>query len=96
MTPKKPNGREHSLRVPRLPLVSVRRQIWEAALDLQRDGRSIAATLAKRFDLPAHTIEAVLLLEGAKHERTAAALRTGIANTLELAREAGGAEEFAA
>lgn len=94
MTPKKPNGREHSQRVPRLPLVSVRRRSWEAALELQRDGRSISATLTKRFDLPAHTIEAVLLLEGAKPARTAAALRTGIVNT--HAREVGGGEEIAA
>jgi hypothetical protein len=73
-----------------LPLAPVRRQIWEQACDLIASGelREHSAILAGRFHSSERIIDRVLVIEGMRHEREAAALRTGLLNTLEIAREA--------
>jgi hypothetical protein len=53
--------------------------------------REISAVLAGRFNTGERIIDAVLVAEGMRHERTAAALKTGILGALELARDAGAA-----
>lgn len=50
--------------------------------------RSIAAVLANRFNTSERIISLCLITEGMRHERIAAALRTGVLNALEIAREA--------
>lgn len=82
---------------PRLPLPAVRRKIWEAARDLvaSGDGREISSVLASRFSTSERIIDAVLVIEGLRHERIAATLRTGIVSALEQAREADGEAEAA-
>jgi hypothetical protein len=73
-----------------LPLPAVRRRIWEQACDLIASGelREHSAILAGRFHSSERIINRVLVIEGIRHEREAAALRTGLLNTLEIAREA--------
>jgi len=73
-----------------LPLAPVRRQIWEAACDLIASGeqREHSAILAGRFHSSERIVNQVLLLEGLRFEREAVALRNGVLNALEIAREA--------
>jgi hypothetical protein len=73
-----------------LPLPAVRRRIWEQACDLIASGeqREHSALLAGRFHTSERLINRVLVIEGMRHEREAAALRTGLLNTLEIAKEA--------
>jgi hypothetical protein len=73
-----------------LPLPAVRRRIWEQACDLVASGelREHSAILAGRFHSSERIINRVLVIEGMRHEREAAALRTGLLNTLEIAGEA--------
>jgi hypothetical protein len=80
----------------KLPLRPIRRRIWDAAQTLAHCGEPIIATLAKRFDLDHLTIEVVLVAEGRRHEREAAALRNGIVNALEIARESSNSDEWMA
>lgn len=92
MNPRKPARAAISARpAPRLPLPAVRREIWEAARDhvASGDGREVSAVLANRFRLGQAVIDAVLVHEGVRHERIAATLRTGVANALAMAQEAG-------
>lgn len=96
MTPRKPAARAGSSWKISLPLRPVRKRIWEEARELAGSDRPIGATLSRRFELPPATIEAVLVWEGIRHERTATALRTGIVNALEIAREASEENEAAA
>jgi len=82
----------------RLPLPAIRRQIWEQACDLIASGEQCehSPILARRFQCSEGVISRVLLIEGMRHEREAAALRTGVLNALEIAREAGlSMDEFA-
>jgi len=81
----------------RLPLAPVRRAIWEAARDLvvTGDAREISGVLANRFSSSGAIIDRVLVLEGMRHERIAATLRTGVSNALDMAREAADREEAA-
>jgi hypothetical protein len=73
-----------------LPLPAVRRRIWEQACDLISSGeqREISTILAARFHSSERMINRVLVIEGMKHEREAIALRTGLLNALQIAREA--------
>lgn len=90
MNPRKPaRAATTNRRSLRLPLLPVHREIWEAARDLVAAGdpREVSAVLANRFNTSERIIDAVLVLEGLKHERVAATLRTGIVSTLEQARE---------
>jgi hypothetical protein len=99
MNPRKPTRTATSARQsPRLPLQPVRREIWEAARDLvaSGDGREVSAVLGNRYRLSEAVIDAVLVHEGMRHERVAAALRTGVVNALALARDVGDSEEAAA
>jgi hypothetical protein len=85
----------------RLPLPDVRRQMWEQACELVVAGESrrVSCVLANRFRTSERIIQHCLIVEGMRHERIAATLRTGVVNALELAREAGAAvdnEEFLA
>jgi hypothetical protein len=50
--------------------------------------REISEVLASRFHTGERVIDMVIVLEGIKHERIAATLRTGVLNALELARDA--------
>ena len=50
--------------------------------------REHSAILAGRFHSSERIINRVLVIEGMRHEREAVALRTGLLNTLEIAREA--------
>jgi hypothetical protein len=80
-----------------MPLPSVRRRIWEQACDLIASGeeREHALVLAGRFQCSQRIIHRALLIEGMRHEREAAALRTGVLNALTIAREArNSVEEF--
>lgn len=79
-----------------LPLPAIRRRIWEQACDLIASGEhEHASILAGRFHCGERVISRVLLIEGTRHEREAAALRTGVLNALEIAREAGSSvDEF--
>lgn len=83
--PRKPMGRE--VRAVRLPSPVVRQQIWDAAVGLLGSERLISVTLARRFQLSPEAVESVILREGMRHERTAAALHTGILSALQMARE---------
>jgi hypothetical protein len=90
MAPRKQPSKATASRRGALPLAPVRRQIWEAACELITAGesREHSAILAGRFHSSERIITRVLLLEGMRFEREAAALRTGLLSTLELAREA--------
>jgi hypothetical protein len=92
MTPRKQPTKATALRpsVP-LPLAETRRQIWEAAADLiaSGDARDISAVLARRFQTTQATISRVMVMEALRYEREAAALRHGVRNALQLARDAG-------
>lgn len=87
---KKPPQREVEARRVRLPLAPVRAQIWAAACELVGDGHAdeVSATLANRFHTSERIIDMVLVLEGMKHERIAATLRTGMIAALEESRRA--------
>ena len=88
--PRKQPSKATSSRRTALPLAPVRRQIWEAACELITAGepREHSAILAGRFHSSERIIMRVLLIEGMRHEREAAALRTGVLSALEIAREA--------
>ena len=90
MNPKPAGTATSNRQSPRLPLLPVRRKMWEAARDLvaSGDSREVSAVLANRFNTSERIVDAVLVLEGLKHERVAATLRTGIVSALEQAREA--------
>jgi len=94
MTPRKQptKATEPPSGVP-LPLAETRRQIWEAAAELIAlgDPRDITELLAKRFRASHATIARVMVLEALRFEREAAALRHGVRNALQIAREAGAA-----
>jgi len=49
----------------------------------------ISAVLANRFHTSERIIDLVLVAEGMRHERVAAALKTGIVAAMHSAREAG-------
>jgi hypothetical protein len=87
---KKPAASAKTSRRPRLPLPAVRQQIFAAAADLiaSDDQRELSAVLSKRFGLPERAIDLALVTEGMRHERVAAALRTGILSALESAKDA--------
>lgn len=87
--PKKPPQSARGTR-PRLPLRPVRQEIWVAACDLLIHGdlRDIPAVLANRFHTSERIIGVVLLVEGMRHERVAAAFRNGIAESLNAGHEA--------
>lgn len=53
------------------------------------ESRELSAVLAGRFNTGERVIDAVLVAEGMRHERTAAALKTGIIGALESAKDAG-------
>jgi hypothetical protein len=53
----------------------------------------LGKALASRFSTSERIIDLVLIIEGMRHERTAAALRTGIVGALEAARDASAAIE---
>jgi hypothetical protein len=74
----------------RLPLPAVRLRIWEAACELVAIGesRDLCAVLAGRFSTSARVVGLCLVIEGLRHQRTAAALRSGILSALELGRDA--------
>jgi hypothetical protein len=93
---RKPAARAGTPRRPRLPLPAVRVQIWQAACDLVAAGdtRELGRTLASRFSTSERIIDMVLIIEGMRHERTAAALRTGIVGALEAARDAAAAVDI--
>jgi hypothetical protein len=76
-----------------LPLPSVRRQIFEQAADLiaADDPRDVSVVLARRFRASESVIARVMVLEALRYEREAAALRHGVRNALQIAREAGAA-----
>ena len=90
---RKPAARAGALRRPRLPLAPVRVAIWQAACELAAAGdtRELGKTLAARFSTSERIIDLVLISQGMRHERTAAALRTGIVSALEAAKDAGAA-----
>jgi len=91
MTPRRQPGRAISARpAPRLPLPAIRKRIWEQACDLVAAGdtRDLARVLANRFSTGVDVIDIVLVLEGSRFQRGAAALKTGVLNALALAREA--------
>ena len=90
---RKPAARAGMLRRPRLPLQPVRVEIWHAACELVSAGetRELGKALASRFSTSERIIDLVLIIEGMRHERTAAALRTGIVGALEAAKDAGAA-----
>ena len=96
MTPRKQPTKATAPRpaVP-LPLVPIRRQIWEAACELILSGERIhiSGALANRFRTTERVINCVLVTEGMRHQREAAMLRTGLLNTLELSRESAAAVE---
>ena len=73
--PKKPPRAAGSPRRPRLPLRPVRLQIWAAACDLviQGHGDEVSAVLANRFHTSERIIDMVLVTEGMRQERVAAA-----------------------
>jgi hypothetical protein len=77
----------------RLPLPQVRRRIWIQACELVAVGeqRELSAVLANRFHTSERIIDTVLVSEGMRHERIAAALRNGLVNTLSIAHEASSA-----
>ena len=50
--------------------------------------REPSTILAARFHSSERVINRVLVIEGMRHEREAAALRTGVLNALAIAREA--------
>ena len=76
------------MRRPRLPLKPVRQQIWAQACELVIAGhaREISQTLANRFHVSERAVDAILVLEGLRHERTAATLKTGVLSALEESR----------
>ncbi len=86
---RKPVASSTSNRSVRLPLIPVRRKIWDAARDLVAtgDAREVSAVLANRFRLPEAVIDAVLVHEGIRHERVATTLRIGVTNALTIARD---------
>lgn len=88
---KPPQRASNASRKPRLPLPAVRARIWAAAVEMVADGSSeaIISVLANRFHTSHRIIELVLIVEGARHERVAAAFRTGIISTMANAREIG-------
>ena len=90
MALRKQPSKACSARRAALPLPAVRRRIWEQACDLIASGeqREPSTILAARFHSSERVINRVLVIEGMRHEREAAALRTGLLNTLEIAREA--------
>lgn len=93
---RKPAGSDATIRRhSRLPLPEVRRQIWAQACDLVAAGesRELSAVLANRFHTSERMIDTVLVTEGMRHERVAAALRNGLVNTLSLAHDANAAVE---
>ena len=53
----------------------------------------VSAVLANRLHTSERTIDMVLVLQGIRHERVAAALRTGVLSALEEARQAGASIE---
>ncbi|HUQ90820.1 MAG TPA: hypothetical protein VM120_03995 [Bryobacteraceae bacterium] len=87
---RKPPAKATSSQRPRLPLRPVRDEIWAAACDLVDDNNAgeVSAVLSNRFHTSERIIDMVLVMEGMRHERTVAALRTGILSTLEQGREA--------
>jgi len=64
--------------------------MWEQACELiaAGDAREISAVLANRFRTSERVVDAVLVVEGIRHQREAAALRNGLVNTLAIAQEA--------
>jgi len=97
-TRKQPSKASTSRSRAGLPLLAVRRRIWDQACDLIASGeREHSAVLAGRFHCSERIVNRVLLIEGMRHEREAAALRTGILNAIEIAKDAGVStvEEFA-
>jgi hypothetical protein len=64
--------------------------MWAQACDLIAGGetRELSAVLANRFHTSERIVDAVLVIEGMRHEREAAALRNGLVNTLAIAQEA--------
>ena len=48
----------------------------------------VSTVLANRFHTSERIADAVLVIEGMRHEREAAALRNGLVNTLSIAQEA--------
>ena len=68
----------------------IRKRIWEQACDLVAAGhtRDLSRVLANRWNTGADMIDVVLVLEGSRYQRGAAALKTGVLNALALAREA--------
>lgn len=93
--PRKPVARAGILRRSHLPLQPVRLKIWRAACDLVANGetRELGKTLASRFSTSERIIDMVLVIEGMRHERTAAALRTGLVGALEAAKDASASVE---
>jgi hypothetical protein len=93
MIHRKPNTSETSPRRSRLPLHPVRLDIWQAACELIAAGetRELSRVLASRFSTSERIIDMVLVIEGMRHERTSAALRTGIIGALEAAKDASAA-----
>ena len=92
MTPRKQPGKATAPRnsVP-LPLAETRREIWSAASDLIAacDSRDISEVLGRRFRVPQAVIARIMVMEALRYEREAAALRSGMRNALQLARDAG-------
>jgi hypothetical protein len=88
MTRRKPPERENGRT--QLPLPGVRKQVWAQACDLVSTGTGadIPSLLARRFDTTEEIINRILIAEGMKHEREAAALRSGLLSALSLGREA--------
>ena len=93
---RKPVSRAGTPRRARLPLQPVRLEIWQAACELVSAGetRELGKALASRFSTSERIIDLVWIAEGMRHERTAAALRTGIVGALEAAKDAGAAVDI--
>ena len=92
MTPRKQPARETSRStLGRLPLPEIRRKMFDQACELiaAGDPRELSLVIGNRFHISQSVVNRVLVLEGLRHEREAAALRAGIHNAVLLAREAG-------
>lgn len=92
---RKPPVRTAARRAPRVPLPSVRRQMWDQACELVSAGdkRDVAVVLANRFKVSRHTVHLVLIVEGKRHERAAVTFKNGLANVLSMVRQAEAAIE---
>ena len=71
----------------------MRLEIWKSACELVAAGetRELSRVLASRFSTSERIIDTVLVIEGMRHERTAATLKTGIIGALEAAKDASAA-----